>query len=163
MIAAIGWRRAWWRMLAGAVLCIVPGFTMGRLSGSTAANGWYQALVLPPWQPPGPVFGIAWALLYTLVGAAAGLVAAARAPQRGYALALFGFQLLLNLGWSPLFFVGHAVLPALALLLGVLAFAIATTLAFARISRTAAWLMLPYLVWLSYAAVLNLRVYQLNG
>lgn len=131
--------------------------------GSARDNPWYDALTLPAWQPPGPLFGIAWTILYTLISVAAALVwAHRRAPGRTAALALWVAQLLLNLCWSPLFFRFHQILPAFLLILVILAVAILATVSFGRISRVAAWLMVPYLVWLAFAAALNVRTWQLN-
>lgn len=151
-----------------ASIILVPllellGGVSARISGTTQTNQWYQDLVLPFYQPPGPVFGIVWSLLYALMAIAAALVWAHKsAPLRGPALMLFAVQLGLNLFWSPLFFQYHAILPALLLIVAIFLSALATTVVFGRISRTAAWLMTPYLVWLCVAAALNYRIWQLN-
>lgn len=151
-----------------AAVVLIPlleflGGLMARISGTTEANPWYNRLQLPLLQPPGYVFGIAWSILYALLGLAAAIVwAHKRAPGRNAALAWFGVQLILNLAWSPLYFSFHQILPAFGLILVMLAISIVTTFQFARISRVAAWLMLPYLVWLSFASALNFRIWQLN-
>ena len=157
-------RGSMWR--AGIVLVpllLVLGGLSARLSGSTEDNGWYQTLTLPALQPPGPVFGIAWSILYTLLGLAGAIVwGHKRASGRGLALALFAFGIAINLTWSPVFFRFHLILPALVIIGVMLVLAIATTLAFARVSRVAAWLMLPYLLWLGFAGALNVRLLMLN-
>ena len=84
------------------------------------------------------------------------------AKGRGMAIALFGAQFAVNLVWSPLFFAAHQVLLAFFTILLMLALAIATTFAFGRIRSAAAWLMLPYLIWLSFAAILNWQTHALN-
>lgn len=84
------------------------------------------------------------------------------AKGRGVAIGLFVAQFALNLARTPLFFGAHRVTVALIVLLAITVLAIWTTFAFARIRRGAAWLMLPYLVWLSFAGVLNWRIGQLN-
>lgn len=151
-----------------AAIILIPllellGGLMARVSGSTETNRWFLGLTLPLYQPPGPVFGIVWSILYALIALAAALVWAHKAaPGRGLALGLFGAQLLVNLAWSPLFFRFHQILPSLALIGVIFALALATTLAFGRISRAAAWLMVPYLAWLGVAASLNFRIWQLN-
>lgn len=144
-------------------LLLLLGGLSARMSGSTEANPWYQSLTLSPLQPPGLAFPIAWSILYTLIGVAAALVWA-RPGGRGKALALglFALQFALNLAWSPLFFQQHMMLPALVLIGAMLLASIATTFAFARVSRVAAWLMLPYLVWLGFAAALNYDAWRLN-
>ncbi len=138
------------------------GGAAARLGGTVANNPWYDQLALPALQPPGPVFGIAWGVLYALMGIAAALVWATRAPLRWTALGLFAAQLGLNLAWAPLFFGEHQILYSLVLLGLIWLAAIVTTLAFGRVNRVAAWLMLPYLVWLSFAAGLNFEILRLN-
>ena len=149
-----------------AIIILVPllellGGASARV-GSALNNPWYSALVLPALQPPGPVFGIAWGILYALIAAAAGLVWATRAPGRTIALLLFAAQMALNLAWAPLFFREHQILWSLVLLGCIWLASVVTTFAFARVNRLAAWLMLPYLVWLSFAAGLNWQILQDN-
>ncbi len=142
---------------------VVTGSLIGAASNSGFGNGWFDALTLPWFMPPGWAFGVVWPILYTMLGLAAAMVLHARgAPGRGLALALFAAQLLANYGWSPLFFAMHQVSAAFWLIVATLALAIATTFAFGRIRRAAAWLMVPYMVWLSFASVLNYRIDQLN-
>lgn len=139
------------------------GFAVGRVSNSGFGNPWYDALVKPAIQPPGAAFGIAWTILYALIGLALAIVLDARGNRyRRLAIALFVFQLVLNLCWSPLFFAAHQVFAAFVLILAMLAFAIATTIAFGRVRKVAAWLMVPYLLWLSFAAILNWQTHVLN-
>jgi tryptophan-rich sensory protein len=78
------------------------------------------------------------------------------------AVALFVAQFLINLTWSPIFFGAHQVTAAFFIILVMLGIAIATTFAFARVRKAAAWLMVPYLVWISFAAILNFQIDQLN-
>lgn len=154
--------------LVRAVLVIVPlvlllGIASGRLAGSGEANPWFAALVKPDAYPPGAVFGIAWTILYTMIGVAAALVWNARgAAWRTAALVLFVLQLAANLAWSPIFFRYHRIEEAFWWILVIYVLAIATTLLFGRVRRLAAWLMLPYLAWLGFASVLNWRVHELN-
>lgn len=151
-----------------AALVVVPlvlllGTLSGRLAGSSEANPWFQALVKPEAYPPGFVFGIVWTILYVMMGVAAALVWNARGAQgRGVALALFAAQLAANLAWSPLFFRFHRIEASFWLIVAILALALLTTLRFGVIRRLAAWLMVPYLVWLCFAAVLNWRIHELN-
>lgn len=157
-------RGSMWR--AGIVLVplfLLLGGLSARISGSTEENSWYQTLVLPSLQPPGPVFGIAWSLLYTLIAVATAIVwGHKRTEGRGAALALFGLGFLINLAWSPVFFRMHMILPAMVIIAAMLIVAVATTFAFARVSRVAAWLMLPYLIWLGFALSLNASIWRLN-
>ncbi len=157
-------RGSQWR--AGIVLVpllLVLGGLSARYSGSTADNAWYQTLSLPALQPPGPVFGIAWSILYTVIAIAAAIVwGHKRASGRGLALGLFAVGVVINLTWSPVFFRFHQITPALGIIVVMLIVALATTFAFARVSRVAAWLMVPYLVWLCFAGALNARIMVIN-
>ncbi|MFN3590601.1 MAG: TspO/MBR family protein [Thermaurantiacus sp.] len=158
------------RRLPGWALVLAAILTLNGLGGVSALigdpppqNAWYQALTLPAWQPPGWAFGLAWTLLYSLLGLVlARVLMAPASPGQRQALALFAFQFGLNLAWSPLFFAAQAIVPALALLAVLWLAAIAATLAVARVERWLAWAMVPYLVWLSYAALLNWRLAVLN-
>lgn len=150
------------------VLFVIPtimflGFLSGTLSGSTADNAWYQTLLKPDIQPPGWVFGVVWPTLYLMLGLAFAMVLNARdARGRNTAILLFLSQFVINLAWSPIFFGAHQVTAAFFIILVMLGVAIATTFAFARVRKAAAWLMVPYLVWISFAAVLNFQIDQLN-
>lgn len=138
---------------------VFVGNVMGYLSNSGYSNRWFTAMDLPAIVPPGWVFGVVWTLLYIMLGLALAMILHARgAKGRGVALTLFFAQLLLNFGWSPLFFGMHQVTGALVLIVTILALAIATTFAFAPIRKAAAWLMVPYLVWLSLASILNYQI-----
>ena len=139
------------------------GFLSGTMSGSTAENAWYQTLLKPQIQPPGWVFGVVWPTLYLMMGLALAMVLNARGSlYQTPAVALFAAQFLINLTWSPIFFGAHQVTAAFFIILVMLGIAIATTFAFARVRKAAAWLMVPYLVWISFAAILNFQIDQLN-
>ncbi|MEP7349677.1 MAG: TspO/MBR family protein [Sphingorhabdus sp.] len=139
------------------------GFLSSAISGAGTDNRWFAELVKPEVQPPGWVFGIVWPILYFMTGLAFAMVIHARgARYRGLGIGLFLVQLVLNLGWSPIFFGRHQVTTALFLILAILLLAIATTLIFGRVRKAAAWLMVPYLVWLSFAAILNFQIDRLN-
>lgn len=143
--------------------CLFLGFLSGRVSNSGFGNPWYDALIKPAIQPPGWAFGLAWTILYIMLGLAFAMVLNARGNRfRGYAIALFVVSFIINLAWSPLFFAAHKVLAAFALIVFMLAFAIATTIAFGRVRTAAAWLMVPYMLWLSFAAILNWQTHVLN-
>lgn len=149
--------------LIAVPLVLLLGIGAGRLAGSGSENLWFDTLAEPAIQPPDYLFGIVWPILYVMLGLALAVVLHARgAPSRSLGIALFAAQLAANLVWSPLFFVAHQVTAAFWWILLILALAIATTLVFGRIRAAAAWLMVPYLAWLSFAAILNFQVDQLN-
>ena len=144
-------------------LIIFLGFLVGSLASAGEENRWFAMLQKPALQPPGWLFGVAWTILYAMQGLALALIIDARgASGRTTAICLFAFQLTLNLAWSPTFFMMHQVSAALVLIVMILLAAGATTYAFARVRRQAAWLMLPYLAWLAFAAVLNYQFDTLN-
>ncbi len=146
-----------------ALVCIPSivflGFLSGKLANSGYGNRWFNALDLPPIVPPGWVFGLVWTILYTLLGLALAMILNARGARgRSLAVGLFALQLILNLAWTPLFFGAHQVSLALILILLILIVATAATFAIAVIRTQAAWLMVPYLVWLSLASILNYQI-----
>lgn len=139
------------------------GFLSGTISGSAAENMWYQTLIKPDIQPPGWVFGVVWPILYFLMGLAFAMILHARGAQnRALAIGLFLVQFLINLSWSPIFFGQHKVSTAFYIIIIMVLAAIATTIAFGQVRKAAAWLMVPYLVWISFAAILNFQIDQLN-
>ena len=144
-------------------LVLLLGFLSGRSVPAGSDSPWYMALAKPPLTPPGWLFPVAWTILYVLIGLALAMVLHARGARgRWLGVGLFALQLALNLTWTPVFFGMHQVGTALIVILAMLVTAIATTIVFAGIRRTAGWLMVPYLVWISFAGVLTWRIGQLN-
>ena len=142
---------------------MVLGLLSGVVSGSGEANSWYQILQKPAVQPPGWVFGVVWPILYLMQGLALAIILNVRgAPLRWPAVALFGLQFVMNLSWSPLFFGRHEVTSAFYLLIAIWITAFATTMVFGRIRKAAAWLLVPYMAWLSFAGILNYQIDALN-
>lgn len=139
------------------------GFVSGFLANSGYDNHWFAALARPTLMPPGWVFGLVWPILYLLIALALAMVIHARGARgRGLAITLFIVQLICNLAWSPLFFGQHEVLLAFYLILIILLLATITTVLFGRVRSLAAWLMVPYLIWLGFASGLAYDVHQLN-
>jgi benzodiazapine receptor len=149
-------------LLALFVVC----FAVAGLGGywtSTSLARWYVGLRKPAWNPPSSVFGPVWTFLYAAMAVAAWLVWRRTGLARGkLPLLLFAVQLLLNLAWSGLFFglrrPDLAFLDIVLLWLAILA----TLLSFRTAGRGAAALMLPYLLWVSFAATLNFAIWRLN-
>ncbi len=126
-------------------------------------GAWYAALAKPSWNPPSWIFGPVWSALYTMMALAAWLVWRRAGWQKGARpLSLFLLQLLLNALWSWVFFGLHhpalALIEIVALWLAILA----TLLSFRRIQPLAAWLLMPYLAWVGFAALLNFTLWRLN-
>lgn len=148
--------------LAWLALCIATS-AVGALA-SANANTFYAALVSPSWAPPGWLFGPVWSVLFLAMAVAAWLVwrVPEDSPARSRALVLFVAQLVANALWSWLFFAWHLGGVAFAEVLLLWALIAATLVAFWRIRPLAGLLLLPYLAWVSFAAVLNFTLWQLN-
>lgn len=131
---------------------------------SANARDFYAALVQPDWSPPGWLFGPVWTVLFTLMAVAAWLVwrAPAAPPDRRRALGLFGVQLVANALWSWLFFAWQKGGWAFAEVIVFWLLIAATATAFWRIRPLAGLLLLPYLVWVAFAAYLNWVLWQAN-
>lgn len=131
------------------------------VSGSMFAPGpWYAGLAKPSWTPPNWIFPVAWTILYVMIAIAGWL--AWRAEGLGRAVIIWGIGLIFNALWSFLMFGGHDIFAALVditlLWLAIAAFIVATW----RSEPRAAYLFLPYLVWVSYAGALNFAIWRLN-
>jgi tryptophan-rich sensory protein len=146
--------------LLGWLLVAFAAAAIGAIASVDAA-AFYAQLVKPSWAPPAGVFGPVWSVLYTLMGVAAWLVW--RSPgSTKVALRLFVVQLAANALWSWLFFAWHRGALAAAEVLVLLVLILCTAVAFARISRLAAVLMVPYALWVSFASLLTWSVWQRN-
>lgn len=139
-------------------------FLAPALGAFSMPGAWYASLNKPSWNPPSWIFGPVWTLLYAMMALAAWLVwrrggfAAQRVP-----LTFFLVQLALNAAWTPLFFGLHQPGCAFADIV-MLWLAIALTLAtFWRVHRVAAYLLVPYLGWVSFASALNLALWRMNS
>ena len=152
----------WLLLIFWLVLC----FAVAGISGSWTAREiptWYRTLVRPSIAPPNWVFGPVWTLLYALMAFAAWRVSlTAPSSLRTAALTLFLLQLGLNFAWSLIFFRWHQIGWAFAEVLILWTMILSTELAFARISAPAAWLIAPYLAWVTFASILNAAFWQLN-
>lgn len=125
---------------------------------------WYAGLEKPTFSPPNWVFAPVWTTLYALMGIAAFLIWRQRRVVTGApdALALFGLQLVLNAVWSPVFFGAQSPLGGLVIIIALWLALLATIVAFWRIIPAAGALLVPYLLWVSFATVLNYAIWQLN-
>jgi len=153
--------RWFWFLLFVAVSYAVAA--LGSLFTASSVNTWYAHLQKPSINPPNWIFGPVWSTLYLLMAVSAWLVWRSAGWTDGRAaLTLFFVQLGLNLLWSAVFFGLRQ--PGLALLeiMFLLASIIATAVAYFPLSRLAFWLMLPYVTWVSFACVLNFKIWQLN-
>lgn len=126
-------------------------------------GAWYEALTKPAWFPPDDVFAPVWTVLYLTIALSGWLIwESARQAGKRIALALYGTQLLLNAAWTPIFFGLHRPDLALYEILLLWACIAATVASFRPIRAAAAWLLLPYFLWVGFAAVLNFFIWKLN-
>ena len=131
------------------------------LAGMFSPPGdWYASLNKPAWNPPSWIFGPVWTALYLMMAVAAWLVW--RRDGWRQPLRLYFTQLLLNAAWTPVFFGAQEIGWALAVIVALWAAILCTLLAFRRVSKLAAWMMVPYLAWVSFAAVLNFTLWRMN-
>jgi tryptophan-rich sensory protein len=158
-----------WLALGGWIALALGAGAIGGVA-SLNARDFYATLDQPAWAPPGWLFGPVWTALYVLMGVAAWLVWRERPAGAGVdtaarrdGLALFLIQLALNALWTWIFFAWRSGAWAFAEIV-VLWLAIAgTAMLFARIAAAAAWLLAPYLAWVTYAAALTLALWRANG
>lgn len=141
----------------------LAAFTPAMIGAGFPPDAWYEGLNKPAWNPPSWVFAPVWTLLYLLIGVAGYLAWIASAKGARFTpFALYAIQLVLNALWTPLFFGLHS--PGLALLV-MLALLVALTLniiVFYMINKIAGYLLLPYLAWVAFAALLNGAILVLN-
>jgi benzodiazapine receptor len=153
------------KQILGLVGWLVVSFAASAVGAvaSIQAKSFYSHLAQPAWAPPAGIFGPVWTVLYALMGIAAWLVwrSGGFRPNRK-ALTLFLLQLAFNSLWSWLFFAWHRGAWALADVLVLWILIVATLVSFWRLRPLAGALLIPYLLWVSFASALNYSVWQLN-
>ena len=152
-----------WKKL---IICLIIPLAVGGLSAWLTRNSMenFSSLKQPPLSPPGWLFPVVWTILYLLMGFASYLIAtsAAHRIQINSALSIYAAQLAVNFLWSPIFFNWQAFLLAFIWLLLLWVLIVVTIRRFAAIRPLAGWLLVPYLVWVTFAGYLNLGIYLLN-
>ena len=150
------------------IIAIAIPLAVGATSGFftiTGVESWYQTINKPSWNPPGSVFGPVWTTLYVLMGVALFLVwkSSGSDTLKRTAITLFAIQLILNFFWSFIFFDQQQPGWAFVEIITLWFFILLTIFSFARVSKTAAWLLVPYISWVSFAAILNYTIWKLNS
>jgi benzodiazapine receptor len=150
-------------LVGSIILCTLAGF-IGSLVTVTGPGSWYELLVKPSFNPPSWLFFPVWTSLYILMGISLFLVLMERNKGRdiGIPLLFFGIQLVLNVLWSFLFFGLESPIAGLIGIIILWIFILATIISFFRVNRVAAYLLLPYILWVSFASILNFAIYLLN-
>lgn len=150
------------KLICSIFVCFLPGIIGGYFTANNLYP-WYDTLIKPVFNPPNWVFSPVWTTLYTLMGISLFLVLKAKdLPDKLQGLVFFGIQLILNGLWSIVFFGIHHILGAFIIIILLLSFIILSIVKFYGISKPAAYLLVPYLLWVCYAAALNFSLYQLN-
>ncbi|RYY86711.1 MAG: tryptophan-rich sensory protein [Chitinophagaceae bacterium] len=152
-----------WKLFISLLIPQVVGGTAGLFT-ITEVGSWYQGINRPTWNPPGWLFGPVWTTLYVLMGIALYLVwkGQERSAQKTRAIWLWGMQMLANFCWSFIFFNQHRIGLAFAEIVLLWLLILLTIFAFARISKTAAWLLVPYISWVTFAGILNYTIWVMN-
>lgn len=153
-----------WPAAVALVLSFAVTFAAPALGAFTMPGAWYASLNKPSWNPPAWIFGPVWTALYIMMAVAAWLVWRRGGwPAQRRPLTFYFVQLALNAAWTPIFFglknPGLAFAEILLLLIAI----VITAHAFRRVSPAAALLLLPYLIWVSFATALNFTLWRLNS
>jgi len=153
----------WAKIIIGILICNAVGL-LASFATLPAITGWYAELNKPSFNPPDWLFGPVWTTLYTLMGISAAAIwnAGFEHPKIKHALSVFGIQLMLNGIWSFLFFGFQNPLLAFIEIIILLIAIIFTIIRFKEIKPWAGWLLIPYLLWVVFASVLNFSIYLLN-
>ncbi len=166
-----------WLSLVVFLLAPFLAASVGGFATQTSVDTWYKTLRKPAWNPPAWVFGPVWTTLYTLMGIASWLVWRSNAGKKHPddstlvqhqpsgvqgALQIYGIQLALNALWSILFFGARRIRWAFAELLVLWGMIAVTLVRFYRIKPIAGWLLVPYLLWSTFAAFLNATIWRMN-
>lgn len=151
------------KFLISTIGCELVGIAATPFTIS-AIPGWYQTLNKPPFSPPNWIFGPVWTILYFLMGVAAYLIWIKGLEEKAVKKALIFFiaQLVFNFFWSILFFGFHSPILGLINILILWVLILITIIKFYKISKTASYLLIPYLLWVSFATILNLSIVLLN-
>jgi tryptophan-rich sensory protein len=149
------------------IISIIIPLAIGALSSYftiPGVNSWYQTINKPSWNPPNWIFAPVWTTLYVLMGIALYLVwkSGNASAAKTIAVSFFIIQLGLNFFWSVIFFYQQQAGWALAEIILLWLFILFTTLSFANINKTAPWLLVPYITWVTFAMILNYTIWQLN-
>lgn len=152
------------RILTVVVTCLAIGYFSGIVTRSSIAT-WYPTLIKPSFNPPNWIFAPVWSMLYVMMGVAAGLVWSKIESDKEAvkkALVVFAIQLALNALWSYLFFGLHNPLLAGLEIIILWLMIYETYIQFVKINKIAGYLLIPYLLWVSFATVLNGSIWWLN-
>lgn len=150
-------------IVISVIICLLVGFLSG-FATQGAVDNWYAGLNKPVFNPPNWIFGPVWTVLYIMMGVAAGIVWSKGLHHIWVKTALyhFSFQLIFNALWSVVFFGFNKPFWALLVILVLLALILLNMKSFRIVSKTAAYLLVPYFLWVCFATLLNYKIWELN-
>ena len=151
------------KLICSVSLCLMTGF-VGSFSTMNSVKTWYAELSRPSFTPPDWTFGVVWPILYVMMGISVFMIWNRGLDKRKVkvALGLFVLQLVLNGLWTPIFFGLHMIALALIEIVLLWIAILLTILVFWRISKAATFFLFPYILWVSFAAILNTALWYLN-
>ena len=156
--------KPWLKLLISVMIPLAVGGLSGWFTAA-GVNGWYRTIQKPAWNPPDAVFAPVWTVLYILMGIALYLVwnnKITSLNNKRPAITFWIVQLVLNAIWSFLFFSRHNIGLALVEIILLWVAIVITIFLFARVNKMAGWLLVPYISWVSFAALLNAAIWHLN-
>ncbi len=151
----------WIKLILAIIICNLAGF-IGSLFTVNSISTWYATLNKPDFSPPNWLFGPAWGILYILMGISLYLVWMKGVNKVKNSLIIFGIQLLLNALWSIIFFGMRNITFAFIEIILIWIFILLTIIEFYKIDKRASYLLIPYILWVSFATVLNFYILILN-
>lgn len=151
------------KLFISVAIPLLVGFTSSFFTRE-GVDSWYRQIHRPEWNPPDYIFAPVWTTLYILMGVALYLIwiSPATNSQKTKAVTFYALQLVLNFFWSYIFFSLHETGWALVEIGVLWIFILLTIFSFAAINKKAAWLLVPYISWVSFAAILNYTIWTLN-
>ena len=151
------------RFVVCLLICQGAGL-LGSIFTIPAIGGWYAQLIKPSFAPPNWLFGPVWTMLFLMMAVALYIIWISRSDKgKRAAFATFALQLSLNIAWSAVFFGGHMILGGFLVIIALWIAIALTIYRFKIVSPIAAWLMVPYLCWVTFAGVLNFYYWRLNA
>jgi translocator protein len=152
------------KLVLSIALPLLIGFASSYFT-ITGVDSWYTTIQKPSWNPPNWIFGPVWTTLYVLMGISLFLIwkAGTSKETKRSALILFALQIIANFFWSFIFFDQHQMGLAFAEIIVLWLLILLTIFSFAKINKVAAWLLVPYISWVSFAAILNFTIWRLNS
>ena len=149
------------RLIISIGICLAVGAIAGVFTSQSIPT-WYASLAKPGFNPPNWLFGPVWTLLYILMGVSLYLVWQQARSMASLAIIVFIAQLALNFAWSFIFFKLQSPVGALVDIISLWLFIVVAIILFYPLSKTASWLLVPYLAWVSFATALNAAIVRLN-